>query len=154
MDLRVYEAVFRSIQGMDQTLESLNIVEKRELGFAESISRVRTNLSDLRSYANNHFAFKIAQKEQEEEKNFYRARRDRENAGERPNEIHLELKSRGGLRRQQGFPPRPVILPRTQGDDDRILAMQKAAPSLSIQPEQPRVTGDSEQESQKGGTPT
>ena len=37
----------------------------------------------------------------------------------------------------------------------RILAMQKAASSsLPIQPEQTRVTGDSEQEDQKGGTPT
>jgi hypothetical protein len=63
MDLRVYEALFRFNQGMDQTLESLNFIEKLELGSPESVSRVRTSLSELRSYANNCFASKIAQRD-------------------------------------------------------------------------------------------
>ena len=117
------------------------------------ITKIRVNLSELRSYANNHFASKIAQKEQEEENNFYRVRRNREKAEEGPNEIYFELKSREEFRREQGL-PRAVILPWTQADDDRILPMQKAAPSLPIQPEQPRITGGSEQEDQEGGTPT
>ncbi len=155
MDLRVYGALFRFNQGMDQTLGSLSIVEKRELGSPEGISRVRTNLSELRSYTNNRFAPKIAQKEQEDESNFYRARRNREKAKEGPNEIYLELKSRKKLRREQGLPPRAVILPWTQADDDRILAMQNAVSfPLPIQPEQPRMTGDSEQKNPIGGTPT
>jgi hypothetical protein len=154
MDLRVYEALFRFNQGMDQTLESLNIVEKRDLGSPEGISRVRTNLSDLRSYANNCFASKIAQKEQEEEANFYRVRRNRDKAEEGPSEIYRELKSREELRHRRGLPPRAVILPWTEADDDRIMAMQKAAPSLPIQSEQPRITSDSERENQTGGTPT
>jgi hypothetical protein len=154
MNLRVYEALFRFNQGMDQTLEFLNIVEKRELGSPEGVSSVRTNLSELLSCANNHFACKIAQMTQEEEKNFYRVRRNGEKAEEGRNEIYLELKSRKKLRREQGLPARAVILPWIRPDDDRILAMQKAAPSLPIQPEQPRITSDSEQENQTGGTPT
>ena len=155
MDLRVYEGLFQFNQGMDQALESLNLVEKLELGSPEGISRVRTNLSELRSYANNHFASKIAQKEQEEENNFYRVRRNREKAEEGHNEIYFELKAREELRREQGLPPRAVILPWTQADDDRILAMQKAASSsLPTQAEQPRIIGESGQENQKGGTPT
>jgi hypothetical protein len=71
MDLRVYEVLFQFNQGMEQALESLNIVEKLERGSPKGVSRVRTNLSELRSYANSHFASKIAQKEQEEENNFY-----------------------------------------------------------------------------------
>jgi len=155
MDLRVYEALFRFNQGMDQTLESLNLVEKLQLASPEGISRVRANLSELGSQANNHFASAIAQKEQEEENNFYRVRRDREKADEGPNQIYLELKSREELRHEQGLPPRAVILPWTQADDDRILAMQRAASSsLPIQPEQPRTIGDGEQENQEGGTTT
>lgn len=111
---------------MDQALESLNRIEKLELASPEGISRVRTNLSELRSYANNQFASKIAQKEQEDENNFYRIRRNREQAEEGPNEIYLELKSREELRREQGLPPRAVILPWTQADDDRVLAMHYA----------------------------
>ena len=118
-------------------------------------NKIRVNLSELRSYANNYFASEIAQKEQEEENNFYRLRRNREKAEEGPNEIYLELKSREELRREQGLPPRAVILPWTQADDDRILAMQRAASSsLPTQPEQPRTIGESEQDNQKGGTPT
>jgi hypothetical protein len=155
MDLRVYEGLFQFNQGMDQALESLNLIEKLELASPESISRVRTNLSELRSYANNHLASKIAQKEQEEENNFYRVRRNREKAEEGPNEIYLELKSREDLRREQGLPPRAVILPWTQADDDCILAMQRAASSsLPTQAEQPLNIGDSEQKDQRGGTPT
>jgi hypothetical protein len=155
MDLRVYEVLFQFNQGMDQALESLNVAEKLELWSPEAVSKVRTNLSELRSYANTYFASKIAQKEQEEENNFYRIRRNREKVEEGPNEIYLELKSREAFRREQGLPPRAVILPWTQADDDRILAMQKAtSSSLPTQPEQPRIMRDSEQENQKGGTPT
>jgi hypothetical protein len=155
MDLCVHEVLLQFNQGMDQALESLNIVEKLELASAEGISRVRTNLSELRSYANNCFASKIAQKEQEEENNFYRIRRNREKSEEGPNEIYLELKSREDLRHRQGLPPRAVIAPWTQADDDRILAMQKgASSSLPTQAEQSRIIGDSERENQRGGTST
>ena len=129
MDLRVYQVLFQFNQGINQALESLNLIEKLELASPEGISRVSTNLSELRSYANNYFASKIAQKEQEEENNFYRVRRNREMAEEGPNEIYLELKSREELRREQGLPPRAAILPWSQADDDRILAIQKAASS-------------------------
>jgi hypothetical protein len=129
MDLRVYQVLFQFNQGINQALESLNLIEKLELASPEGISRVSTNLSELRSYANNYFASKIAQKEQEEENNFYRVRRNREMAEEGPNEIYLELKSREELRREQGLPPRAAILSWSQADDDRILAIQKAASS-------------------------
>jgi hypothetical protein len=155
MGLSVYEVLFQFNQGLEQGLESLNIVEKLELGPPDGVSKVRTNLSELRSYANNHFASKIAHKEQEEENNFYGLRRNREKAEEGPNEIYLELKVREELRREQGLPPRAVIPPWTQADDNRILAAHKAASSsLPTQPAQSRIMGDSEQDNQKGGTPT
>ena len=47
MNLRVYEALFQFNQGMDQALESLNLIEKLELASPEGISRVRSNLSEL-----------------------------------------------------------------------------------------------------------
>ena len=124
MDLRVYEVLCQFNQRMDQALESLKIVETLELGSPKGISRVRTNLSELLSYGNNHFA-------------------------------SLELKSREVLRREQGLPSRAVILPWTQADANRILAMQNAVPSsLPTQAEQSRIIGDSERENQRGGTPT
>lgn len=155
MDLRVYEGLFQFNQGMDQALESLNLIDKLEIPSPEGISRVRTNLSELRSYANNHLASKIAQKEQEEENNFYRVWRNREQADEGPNEIYFELKSREELRRERGLPPRVVVLPWSQANGDRILAMQEAASSsLPTQPGQLRVTSHTEQEDQEGGLPT
>lgn len=155
MDLRVYEVLFQFNQGMDRALTSLDILEKLILESPSRVGKIRANLNELRSSTNNYFASKIAQKEQEEENNFYRIRRNREKAEEGPNEIYLELKSREELRRQQGLPPRAVILPWTQSDDDRILAMQKAASSsLPTQPEQPRTIGHSEQKNPGGGTPT
>jgi hypothetical protein len=155
MDVRVYEIFLQFNQGLDQALTSLDILEQLALESPSCITKIRVNLSELRSYANNCFTSKIAQKEQEEENNFYRIRRNREKAEEGPNEIYLELKSREELRRKQGLPPRAVILLWTQTDDDRILAMQKAASSsLPTQPEQPRTKGDSERKNQRGGTPT
>ena len=129
MDARVYEVFLHFNQGLNQALRSLDILEKLALESPSRISKIHADLSELRSYANNHFASKIAQKEQEEENNFYRIRRNREKAEQGPNEIYFELKSREELRREQGLPPRAVILPWTQADDDRILAMQKAASS-------------------------
>ncbi len=155
MDLRVYEALFQFNQGIDQALTSLDILEKLILESPSRVGRIRTTLNELRSSGNSYFASKIAQKEQEEENNFYRVRRDREKAEKGPNEIYLESKSRDELRQRHGLPPRIAIPPWTQSDDDRILAMRNAASSsLSIQPEQPRITSDSERENQKGGTPT
>jgi hypothetical protein len=155
MDVRIYEVFLQFNQGLDQALRSLDILEELDLESPSCITKIRVNLSELRSYANNCFASKIAQKEQDEGNNFYRIRRNREKAEEGPNEIYLELKSREALRREQGLPPRAVILPWTRADDDRILAMQKAASSsLPTQPEQPRLIGDGEQKNKRGGTPT
>ncbi|MFZ0582527.1 MAG: hypothetical protein WAN72_22980 [Candidatus Acidiferrales bacterium] len=155
MDVRIYEVFLQFNQRLDQALRSLDILEKLDLESPSCSAKIQVNLSELRSHANNHFASKIAQREQEEENNFYRIRRRREKAEEGPNEIYLELKSREALRREQGLPPRAVILPWTQADDDRILAMQKAASaSLPTQPEQPPTIGDSEHENQRRGIPT
>jgi hypothetical protein len=155
MDLRIYEVFLQFNQGINQALTSLDILEKLALESPSCITKIRVNLSELRSYANSCFASKIAEKEQQEESNFYRIRRNREKAEEGPNEIYFELKSREELRREQGLPPRAVILPWTQADDDRILAMQNAATSsLQTQREQLPIMGDSEQENLKGGTPT
>ena len=52
MDLRFYEDLPRFNRGMDQALESLDTVEKLELGSAEVVSRVRTNLCELSSSSN------------------------------------------------------------------------------------------------------
>lgn len=147
MDLRVYKGLFQFNQAMDQALESLNLIEKLELASPERISRARNNLSELRSYTNNCFASQITGKEEEEDNNFYRIRRNREKAEEGPNEIYLELKSCEDLCREQGLPPRFVVLPWTQADDDRILDMQKAASfSIPTPPEQPRSIGYIENE--------
>jgi hypothetical protein len=155
MDLRVYEGLFQFNQGLDQALTSLDILEKLAWESPSCIAKIRTNLSELRSHANNQFASKIPQQEQEEENNFYRVRRNREKAEEGPNEIYFELKSCEALWRGPGLLPRAVILPWTQSDDDRVLLMQTAASSsLPTQPEQPRTIGDSEQENQRGNTPT
>jgi hypothetical protein len=155
MDLCVYEVLFQFNQGINQALESLSIVEKLELGSPGGVGKVRNDICELRSYANSHFASKIAQNEQEEENNFYRVHRNREKADEGPNEIYCELKAREESRREQGLPPRAAILPWSQADDQRIHAMRKAACTLlPTQPEQSRTIGDGEQENQRGGTPT
>ena len=90
MDVHVYEVFLHFNQGLDQALESLDILEKLALESPSCIAKIRVNLSELRSYANNYFASKIAQKEQEEENNFYRIRRNREKAEEGPNDIYFE----------------------------------------------------------------
>jgi len=85
----------------------------------------------------------------------YRIRRKREKADEDPNDIYHDVKAREWLRRDKGLPPRAVVLPWTQADDDRIIAMQKAAVSAPpLQPEQSRDTGDAKPESPEGGNGT
>jgi hypothetical protein len=155
MDIRVYEVFLQFNRGINQAVTSLDILEKLALESPRCLTKIRVNLSELRSYANTSFASKIAQREQDEESDFYRLRRNREKAEEDPNDIYRDVKACEELRREQGLPPRAVILPWTQADDDRILAMRKAASaSLPAQPEQPRIMRDSEQENQKGGMPT
>ena len=155
MDVRVYEVLLHFNQGLSQALASLDIIEKLEMAAPDYVSKVRTNLSELRADANNHFTCKIAQKEQEEENHFYRIRRKREKAEEDPNDIYHDVKAREWLRHEKGLPPRAVLLPWTQGDDDRIIAMQKAAASAPPpQPEQSRNTGIAKPEGPEGGSRT
>jgi hypothetical protein len=155
MDLYTYEMLFQFNHRLDEALASLDIPEKSGLESSECVSKIRANLSELRAYANDHFPYRIAKREQEQQNNFYCVRRNREKAEEGSDEIYFELKAGEESRREQGLPPRAAILPWSQADDDRILAMRKAAfSSLPIQPEQPRVTGDSEHKRQRGGTPT
>ena len=129
MDVRVYEVFLQFNQGLDQALTSLDVLEKLALESPRFITKIRVNLSELRSYANNRFASTIAQKEHEEENNFYRARRNREKAENGPNEVCFEMKSREAVRHEQGLPPRVVILPRIQADDERILASRRPRPA-------------------------
>lgn len=148
MDVRVYEALLRFNRGLTQALASFDALEKLELATADYVSKLRTRLSELRSEANNHFTCQIAHREQEQENHFYRIRRKQEKDEEDPNDIYHDLKTREWLRREKGLPPRAVLLPWTQADDDRILAMQKTAASASLlQSEQHRNTGDARQES-------
>lgn len=155
MDVCVYEVLLHFNQGLTQALATLDIIEKLELAAPDYVSKVRTNLSELRADANNHLTCKIAQKEQEEENHFYRIRRKREKAEEDPNDVYHDVKAREWLRREKGLPPRAVLLPWTQADDDRIIAMQKAAASTPPpQSEQSRNTGDAKQESPEGGIGT
>jgi hypothetical protein len=151
MDVCVYEVLLRFNQGLTQALASLDIIEKLEMTAPDYVNRVRTDLSELRAEANNHLACKIAHTEQEEENHFYRIRRKREKAGEDPNDLYHDLKAREALRRENGLPQRAVLLPWTQAEDDRLLALQKAAASAPPpQPEQPRNADNAKQESPKG----
>jgi hypothetical protein len=155
MDVRVYEVLLHFNQGLTQALASLDIIEKLEIAAPDYVSKIRTSLSELRADANNHFTCRIAHREQEEENHFYRIRRKREKAEEDPNDIYHDVKAREWLRREKGLPPRAVLLPRTQADDDRILSMQKAAAATPpSQPEPPRTTGNTNQEGPQGGSRT
>lgn len=155
MDVHVYEVLLQFNQGLSQALTSLDILEKLEVGSPDYVNKIRTNLSELRADANNHLTCKIAHREQEEENHFYRIRRKREKAEEDPNDIYHDVKAREWLRREKGLPPRAVVLPWTQADDDRIIAMQKATASTPPpQPEQSRTTGDAKREGPEGGNGT
>ena len=155
MDVCVYEVLLHFNQGLSQALASLDTMENLELAAPDYVAKVRTKLSELRADANNHLACQIAHKEQEEENHFYRIRRKREKAEEDPNDIYHDVKAREWLRRERGLPPRAVVLPWTQADDDRVIAMQKAAASAPPpQPEQSRDTGDARQENPEGGMGT
>jgi hypothetical protein len=78
MDVCAYEVILQFNQGLDRALAPLDIFEKLALESPICMTKIRSNLSELRSYADDHFAAKIAQQEREEENNFYRARPNRE----------------------------------------------------------------------------
>jgi hypothetical protein len=152
MEVRVYEVLLEFNHGLRHSLESLDIVEKLELAAPDYVNKARTKLSELCADVNNHSTSKIACREPEEGNHFYRIRRKRKKTEEDPNDIYLDVKAREWLRRERGLPPRAVLLPWTQADDDRILAMQKAAaPPFPPQPEQCQTTGDAKQEGPEGG---
>jgi len=126
MDTRVYEFLFRFNQNLDQALGSLDLLKSLSLTPTEYIDRVRVGLNEIRASANGQFAERICRQEQQEENRFAGIRRRRDRQWESPNELYLELSGRERERRQQGLPPRAVILPWSQMDDDNILAARRA----------------------------
>jgi hypothetical protein len=126
MDTRVYEFLFRFNQNLDQALGSLDLLKSLSLTPTEYIDRVRIQLNEIRASANGQFTERICRQEQQEEGRFAAIRHRRDKQWESPNELYLELSSRERKRRQQGLPPRAVILPWSQTDDDNILAARRA----------------------------
>ena len=126
MDTRVYECLFRFNQNLDQVLGSLDLLKSLSLTPTEYIDRVRIQLNEIRASANGQFTERICRQEQQEENRFAGIRRRRDRQWESPNELYLELSSRERTRRQQGLPPRAVILPWSQTGDDNIFAARKA----------------------------
>jgi hypothetical protein len=129
MESRIYSVLFQFNYGIEQALAALDTIEKLEIQSPDYFVKVRASLSEVRAYANSSFTQAISRKEQDEENHFYAIRLKREQSEESPNEIYLEVAARERLRREQGLPPRAVILPWTKADDESALARLKALQS-------------------------
>lgn len=137
MDTRVYQILFVFNQNLDQALGSLDLLKSLSLTPTEYIDRVRVALSEIRASANGQLTERICRQEQQEENRFAGIRRRRDREWESPNELYLELSGRERERRQQGLPPRAVILPWSQTDDDNILAARRAIEEVRTSQEPP-----------------
>jgi hypothetical protein len=137
MDFRIYEALAQFNQRLDQVLESLILIKKLSLERTDYLDLVRVRFNEIRASTNGQCTERICRQEREEEDRFYGLRRKREKQWEDCDEIYLEIRSREQKREQQGLPPRVVILPWSQANDDQILAAKRFAEEKRNDPKPP-----------------
>lgn len=151
MESRIYSVLFQFNQGIEQALAALDTLAKMDLEPPEYVQQIRVRFQEVAANANSHFTDRVSKQEIRKQLECERERRQQEDEAN-PDRIYLRVATAEDIRRQQGLPPRAVILPWTRLDDDRALARIKALAS-SQQSAQPTDNSTQSPPNEEGSAP-
>jgi hypothetical protein len=127
MNLELTRAFLDLNQAFDQVLRGLERMEEIPFFQTSSLRYARAEVETARVEANREFFDRFAEIVENDARWAYKFRRQHDRKTTDPFDFYLELKEREDTRRKKGLPPRAILLPRWDQDDDARAATRKPA---------------------------
>jgi hypothetical protein len=119
MRLRLFQNLLDLNQAFDHVILSLRRMEKVKLFRSEELRYARAEVECVRVEANREFFENFSGIVECDARWAYRYRRDYDRRLKDPFDLYLEVKEREEVRREKGLPPRVVLLPGWDKDDEQ-----------------------------------
>jgi hypothetical protein len=105
-------------QAFENVVRGLERLEKVTLFDREQLRYTRAEIETARADANREFFDKFGEMVEKDAKWAYKFCRDHDRKTKDPFDLYLEIKDREEARRQKGLPPRAMLLPDWDKDDE------------------------------------
>ena len=113
-------------QAFENVVRGLERMEKVMLFDKEQLRYTRAEIETARTDANREFFDKFGEMVEKDSKWAYKFCQDRDRKTKDPFDLYLEIKDLEEARRKKGLPPRVVLLPDWDKDDDERHDKQQA----------------------------
>jgi hypothetical protein len=118
MKLHLFQELMDLNQAFEQVLRGLEGMEKVPLFHSEELRYARAEVESARVQANREFFDKFEEIVEKGAAWAYKFRRAYDQKTKDPFDFYLEIKQREEARRKKGLPPRVVLLPDWDKDDE------------------------------------
>lgn len=126
MKLHLLQDLLSLNQAFDQVLAGLESMEQVPLFHREELRYLRAEVESTRVHANREFFDQFEQIVEKDALWAYKFRRTYERKTQDPFDLYLEIKDREEKRRKKGLPPRVVLLPNWDKDDEERYDQERA----------------------------
>jgi hypothetical protein len=137
MKLHLMQQLLDLNQAFANVIFGLERMEKAALFDKDQVRYARAEVEGARLDANREFFDKFEEIVEKDAKWAYKFRRDHDRQSKDPFDFYLEVQEREEERRNKGLPPRAVLLPGWDLDDEPPSKNQKTAAG---KPQAPRAT--------------
>ena len=118
-------------QAFENVVRGLQRMEKVTLFDKEQLRYTRAEIETARADANREFFDKLGEMVERDAKWAYKFCQDRDRETKDPFDLYLEIKDHEEARRKKGLPPRVVLLPDWDKDDDERHDKQQSTKGLA-----------------------
>jgi len=119
MKLHLFQELLDLNQAFEQVLRGLERMEKLPFFHAEELRYARAGVETARLQANREFYANFEELVEKDAVWAHKFRRAYDQKLKDPFDLYLEVKEREEARRKKGFPPRVVLLPDWDKDDEQ-----------------------------------
>src|SRR6267143_3495308 len=126
MKLRLFQELLDLNQAFEQILRGLERMEKLPLFHAEELRYARAEVETARLQANREFYANFEELVEKDAVWAHRFRRAYDQKLKDPFDLYLEVKEREEARKKKGLPPRVVLLPGWDKDDEQRCDEEQA----------------------------
>jgi len=135
--LHLLQALLDLNQAFENVIFGLERMEKAALFDKDQVRYARAEVEGARVDVNREFFDKFGEIVEKDAKWAYKFRRDHDRQSKDPFDFYLEVQEREEERKKKGLPPRAVLLPGWDQDDEPPSKGQRTAAS---KPQTPRAT--------------
>ncbi|MGC2333572.1 MAG: hypothetical protein WA581_19130 [Candidatus Acidiferrales bacterium] len=126
MKLHVFQELLDLNQAFQKVVHGLDRMEKVGLFDREQLRYSRAEVESARVDANREFFDKFDEIVEKDAEWAYKFRREYDQKSKDPFDFYLEIKEREEVRRSKGLPPRVVLLPDWDKDDEQRYDEEQA----------------------------